>query len=71
MYSRELNYRDFRPITATRASVGCVNGRSHAVRPGDEIGWARRGKVACCADCWRKWESENREADAYEYYLDC
>ena len=36
----------------------------HAVKKGDQIGYAR--KHVQCAECWRKWVSENAYCDILE-----
>lgn len=59
-------FDDFRSMEARKDSTGCVNGAEHVIRAGDWIGWARRFKVACCADCWARWTSENLEAEYQE-----
>lgn len=55
----------FRAITARFDSTGCVNGATHTVRKGDQIGFAKTGRTShvCCADCWHKWCAENAAAD--------
>jgi hypothetical protein len=59
---RFTNYRAIQARRAEQASCG------HAVQVGDTIGYNPRLRPAktVCADCWRRWVAENREADAYE-----
>lgn len=59
-------FDDFRAMDSRRASVGCVNGETHAIEKGDQIGWSSRYRVACCAPCWATWCGENAEAQLYE-----
>jgi hypothetical protein len=61
MYSR-LRFNDFRDIKAKFDSKGCVNSPDHVTKKGDAIGFAPRGRVVCCADCWQKWCAENAAA---------
>jgi hypothetical protein len=65
-YRTGPRFDDFRSMTARRDSTGCVNGANHEIKRGDYIGWSRRHRVACCADCWRRWEAENAEAEYLE-----
>jgi hypothetical protein len=61
-------FPNYRQIAARFASVATCG---HEVKPGDAIGYNPRLKPAktVCADCWRRWVQENREADLYESNL--
>ena len=41
----------------------------HDIRPGDIIGHNPRVQRTKCAECWRAWQQENDEANAYEFGL--
>ena len=53
----------YRTITARFDSTGACG---HPIKRGDKIGWNRRAKKARCAECWRKWQAEDAEADYLE-----
>jgi hypothetical protein len=62
---RFANYRALQARFASTAACG------HEVKPGDTIGHNPRLRPAktVCADCWRRWVAENRDADLYESNL--
>ena len=66
-----MSYR-FNDYTGINAQFNSTGSCGHAIKKGDDIGWARgnrrRGRKSetQCADCWAKWVDENREAQAYE-----
>ena len=53
-------YRSVVARTPAQASCG------HAIQAGEIIGHNRRIQRTQCAECWRVWQQENAEADAYE-----
>ena len=56
-------YRSTVARTPAQASCG------HDIKPGDTIGHNPRVRRTKCANCWRTWQQENAEADAYEFGL--
>ncbi len=61
-------FRDYREIRARQTAHPASCG--HDVKIGDMIGWNPRTKRVQCADCWRAWSAENRQADDYERGLE-
>ena len=61
-------FDNYRAITAKFASTATCG---HDVKPGDQIGYNPRLRPAktVCAECWRRWAQENREAEVYESNL--
>ncbi len=61
-----MRFDDFHDLEARRDSVGCINNDAHRINAGDLIGWSRRHRSACCADCWQRWSVENADAAMQE-----
>ena len=60
---------DFSRFSFYRSIVARFAGTTHcghAMKPGDVVGHNRYLHRTKCADCWRAWQQENAEADAYE-----
>lgn len=62
-YSSAGNFDNYRTIEARYNNTATCG---HEVKKGEYIGWNRRTKETQCPDCWRRWQSENAEAQAYE-----
>lgn len=56
-------YRSAVARTPERASCG------HDIQAGEIIGHNPRVQRTKCAECWRLWQQENDEANAYEFGL--
>lgn len=61
----ENRFDNYRGMSAKRnGPADCREG--HSFKRGERIGWHPGLRLVYCADCWRAWVEENREADYLE-----